>query len=147
MNYLKPFKSFTSEEDFEEIDKNEYTEMCVGDLEDYDSFDDMKWYIENRYIPFTKEELIKLRQMITVRRQPFTNQTIRNCISNSCSLLYMNDYQTLEIKKFKDNWFAVHLHGEKDVSNYEASVKYKCDEWVGLIKCLRHLKSKCGFIK
>lgn len=134
MSYLKTFEDYiplTSKTDFDEMPDQEFTRATYGDnISDPES---ISKYTEDRWEKFSKKETDLILKILQPKRTNIGSQYKKGCFFS-----FSNLTQTLTILKLKDNWFIVRYSGALD-GNY-IDRKYKCDTWIGLMKCLKSLQ-------
>lgn len=157
MKHLKLFEAFSSKENFDIISHGEYEDMRLG--KDMGSAA-VNSYIEYIWRPFTEDESNKLNSLFRIKptdkaksrwEHDSINDKIRTCERqyNDNTPDILGDEEIL-ITKLRDDWFIIKRHGNVNfnkIDGPEDLKQYKCDGWVGLLKCLKYLRTKCSLLK
>lgn len=137
MNYLKLFENFiNSDKDFEKIKRGEFVRFRFGG----ESGDRRK--------EFTQDEVNRIDNFLFSNGYKEDNRTKISDEEDFDREYYIKidniKYQFIVIK-LSDDWYLItkiKWKVNKSSSAWSGEENYKCDGWVGLLKCLKYLKNK-----
>lgn len=137
MKHLKTYKLFESNLLYQEITSEEYDTLVSGvsnpeydDWEtnpEYSNYDETR-FIDENWIPFTKQELKKIQELLPDAHYNKQIKTSRN------EARIDSELSDLIMIKLKDDWYYAFL---KMSEQEEGDLYFKCDQFEGLIQFIK----------
>lgn len=143
MRHLKTFESKSNT--FEETSHEEYYSSLYGDGYSESDVDEEVAFVNKNWIDFTEKDVDKIKELYKVAKIVVTSYDADDddCIPKNTIVIDLRG-KLIEIIKFTDEWFYVELwHSNPSTIPGPPSPQrryYKCDQWEGLMDCLRSLK-------
>lgn len=139
MRYLKIFESFT--DDVDRITSSEYFFYRYGYKDDeYGHNSEIDNYIRSEWVALTEHEIEKLDNLLTIPAQ------LKSKDGERC--YYDREDHELTINKMRDDWYLISCESNKSYRNIDQKndkMYFRCNGWVGLLKCVKYLKNKCKY--
>ncbi len=140
MKYIKEYNHNL----FYEIDSSKYSLSLLGhritangNIMGIDRDEENEYeFIQKNWIPFTQEEILEISNLFP-KRSFKLNTDIKSPKGSSMTISYITYTRSyyIMVNKIKDEWFYVELMNTfGSVSRY-----YACDQFEGLLSCLKEL--------